>query len=742
MKSLKNFIYCTLLLLTLSFGVNAQVINPVKSLVKKADKYFDRGSYGVAAEIYLEALEKDEDDNEIQLKLAECYRLLNQPEDAEYMYRHFMDNSNFIDSQNPIYKYYFGLILEQNGKYSEAREWFEVYKEKKPDDQRVLTKLESIENISIHFQDSSKYEVSVLRLNSYKEDFAPRIYRNGVVFVSDRRPPYIEDGIYNPDSVYYRELYFSEILEDGTHASPKLFYPELNSGYHKGPIAFYNNEKSLVYTRSSKSGMSVDKFSMYFVQQAVDKDEWIDRNAFAFNGKNNNFNVMHPTLNEQGTVLYFASDMPGGFGETDIYKSTLDENGKWSIPENMGAIINTAESESFPFITNDNKLYFTSNGHGGLGGLDIYEINLSAEQQKVVNLGFPINSNKNDFAITFDERGYKGYFSSTRDHGEGGSDIYSFTKNIYTNGQISDQSSGKAIENAYVIFAEKNTGKIIGNVTDSEGKYRAQLDIDGSYIVTIMKDGYITKSGPKVSTFGSFDKIISKDHNFNISKEDIISKGYVYDKSTGSTVSGAFVTLYDSKALKEYIIQTLSDGSYIFKLEPENLYTLRIDVPGYFTQKTDIDTFEEGKVKFIHDFSMKKVTPNVPLLLENTTYNANKGDIAPETEDELDGLAMYLKANPKMLVEIRVHSDGIGSASNNRQITEDRASYIRYHLIKKGVNALRINTAGLGDQYLLNNCIEEKDCDEAEHKINRRVEVKFTVVSTEEETAPPPSNGW
>ena len=739
MKSLKHFIACAILF-SFSLSINAQIINPVKSLVKKADKFFEKGSYGVAAEIYLEALQKDDDDNSVKLRLAECYRLLNQPEDAEYMYRQFMDNTDFIDAQKPIYKYYFGLVLEQNGKYSEAREWFEAYKEIEPNDQRVLTKLESIENIAIHFQDSSKYVISSLRLNSYKEDFAPRFYRNGVVFVSDRRPPYIEDGIYNPDSLYYRELYFSEILEDGTHASPKLFYPELNSGYHKGPIAIYNNEKNMVYTRSSRSGMSVDKFSLYFTQQAIDKDEWIDRNAFAFNGKNNNFNVMHPSLNESGNILYFVSDMPGGFGETDIYKSVLDENGKWSQPENMGAIINTAEAETFPFISNDNILYFTSNGHGGLGGLDIYEIDLSSKAPEVENLGFPINSNKNDFAITFDERGYKGYFSSNRDHGEGGSDIYSFTKNIYTNGKITEETSGKVVENAYVIFAEKNSGKIIGNITDAVGNYRAKLDIDASYIVTIMKEGFVTKTGTKVSTFGSFDKVTKKDQNFVISKDDLITKGYVFDKSTGNPVNGAFVTLYDSKALKEYIIQTLADGSYIFKLGFNNIYTLRIDIPGYFTQKIDIDTFEPNKIEFVHNFNMKKITPNVPIQLDYTTYNSNKGDIAPESENELDALAMYLKGNPKMNVEVRVHSDGIGSPSNNLDITEDRASFIKYHLIKKGINPIRISTLGLGEQFLLNNCNEQSECDEAEHKINRRVEVKFTEAIIEETT--PPSNGW
>ncbi len=737
-KIILPFVYLMLFHIT----VNGQIINPVKSLIKKADKYFERDAYGIAAELYLEALQKEDDNNSIKLQLAECYRLLNQPEDAEYMYRQFMDYESFVENQDPVVKYHFGVVLEQNGKYSEAREWFEQYKEDKPDDSRVDNKLESIENIAIHFQDSSKYEVEILRFNSSKSDFAPRLYRNGVAFVSDRKPPYVEDGIYNPDSLYYRELYFSEVLEDGTHTSPTLFYPDLNSGYHKGPLAFYNNEKNMVYTRANRSGMGLDKFSLYFTQQAVDDDQWINRQAFVFNGKNNNFNVMHPSLNEQGNVLYFSSDMPGGFGETDLYVSVLDENGKWSTPQNLGARINTAEAEIFPFITEDDLLYFASSGHGGLGGLDIFEVDLKNENSEVTNLGFPINSNKNDFAITFDDRGYSGYFSSNRDNGEGGSDIYRFTKNIYLNGTVKDAYSSQAVSDAYVVLAEKNSGEIVGSTTDADGNYRVKLDIDASYVLKIMRKGYITKEAAKLSTFGKFEKTLKKTQDFVIEKDDLILKGYVKDKSTGAPIAGAYATLYDTKALKEFIVQTMPDGSYIFKLERDNLYQLSIELNGFFSKKQEVDTFEPTTTTYIEDFGLRRISPNLPFLLESTTYNSNKGDIAPEDENELDGLALFLKSYPKYNIEVRVHTDGIGGASDNLSISEDRASYIRYHLIKKGISPNRISTLGYGEQFPLNGCSQGGDCDEQEIKLNRRVEVVITEQVTLEDEGVLNSNGW
>jgi len=741
MKTIRILTFICFSLLFIS-DINAQVINPVKSLIKKADKYFDRDAYGIAASLYLEVLQKEDDNNDIKLKLAECYRLLNQPEEAEYIYRQFMDNSFFIDAQDPAYKYYFGLVLEQNGKYSEAREWFELYKEVAPDDKRVQNKLINIENIAIHYQDSAKYEIEGLRINSSKSDFAPRFFRNGIVFVSDRKPPYIEDGIYNPDSIYYRELYYSEILSDGTQKSPTLFYQDLNDGFHKGPVTFYNNEKNMVYTRASRSGLGLDKFSLYFAKQAVDNDEWIEKRAYVFNGKNNYFNVMHPSLNQQGTVLYFASDMPGGFGGTDLYVSVLDENGKWSEPQNLGARINTSEAEIFPYITDNNTLYFSSRGHGGLGGLDIYEVNLNEVEGEVQNLGFPINSNKNDFAITFDKRGYTGYFSSNRDNGEGGSDIYRFKKNIYINGKVTDTNTGLSIPNAYVILAEKNTGKIVGNTTDELGNYRIQLDIDASYLVTIMKDGYTTKNASKISTFGNFENNLNKNIDFNIERDELIVKGYVKNKDTGLPIEGAFATLYDTRALKEHIVQTRVDGSYIFKLEPENVYQLSIELRGFFTKKQEIDTFEPEQVTFTEDFKLKSVVPNLPFLLESTTYNTNKGDIAPENEDELDALALFLKAYPKFNVEVRVHTDAIGNATNNLNVSEDRASYVRYHLIKKGVNPNRISTIGYGEQFLLNGCYDTSDCEESEIKLNRRVEVIFTKQFSAEEEQAPNNNGW
>ena len=737
-KIILPFIY----LLLLHLGATGQVINPVKSLIKKADKYFEREAYGIAAELYLEALQKEDDNNNIKLQLAECYRLLNQPEDAEYMYRQFMDYESFVEKQDPSIKYYFGVVLEQNGKYSEAREWFEQYKIDKPEDTRVDNKLESIENIAIHFQDSSKYEIEILRINSAKADYAPRLYRNGVVFVSDRKPPYIEDGIYNPDSLYYRELYFSEVLEDGTHTSPTLFYQDLNDGYHKGPVAFYNNEKNMVYTRANRSGMGLDKFSLYFTKQAVNADQWIEKQAFVFNGKNNNFNVMHPSLNQQGTVLFFSSDMPGGFGETDLYMSVLDENGKWSAPENLGARINTAEAEMFPFITADNVLYFTSSGHGGLGGLDIFEVDLKNEESEVVNLGFPINSNKNDFAISFDDRGYMGYFSSNRDNGKGSSDIYRFTKNIYLTGTIRDAYNNQPLQSAYVFLAEKNSGEIVGEMTDENGAYRVKLDIDAAYNLKIMKDGYITKDAAKISTFGNFEKSLKQSKDFVVEKDDLILKGFVKNKSTGAPIAGAYVTLYDTKALKKYIVQTMQDGSYIFKLEPENLYQLSIELNGYFSKQEEIDTFEPVVTTFVEDFNLRSIVPNLPFLLENTTYNSNKGDIAPEDENELDGLAFYLQSYPKYNVEVRVHTDAIGSASDNLSISEDRSSYIRYHLIKKGVNPNRISTIGYGEQFPLNGCSQGGDCDEQEIKLNRRVEIVLTEQVSAEEENISNNSGW
>ncbi|WP_020529446.1 OmpA family protein [Flexithrix dorotheae] len=706
---------CVLITFT-SFG---QIVNNFR---KKADKLYEQNNFYAAKEWYLQALEKDKENNTIKLRIAECYRQLSIPEEAEFWYRHFSDNEGFLNSQDPEVKYHFGLVLESNGKYAEAAEWFELYHYQRPNDQRVTKKLEGIKNIAKHYQDSSKYEVEELKINSGKKDFAPQFYKDGIVFTSERKPPYLEDGIYNPDSLYFKELYFSRLNPDGSMSDPEIFYGnDLNTNYHKGGLTFYDNGKSLIFTRALKSGISAHTFGLYFTQKAVNGgDQWIRVKGFDYNSRDGSYHVMHPTISEDGQTLYFVSNMPGGFGETDIYQCKWDEsNNKWSEPENLGARINSPESELYPYISSDNILFFTSNGHGGLGGQDIFEYNLNNEDAVVENLGFPINTNKNDFALSFDRRGYTGYFSSNRDS-EGESDIFRVTKNIFIKGVVKTENDS-TVADASVILANTRTNEITGAVTDNHGRFRVKLEIDAAYNLSAVKKNFRIGDSDRVTTFGDFEKVMSKDFEIRLQGDDLVAKGFIRGIAD-LPVDGAKVILVNNRTKLTRSLETGMDGSYMFLLQPNEWYTIWVEKVGYFNKQVEINAIVKTTGIFRNDFDLERVVLNQYITMKNTTYPPNKGDLALENGEELENIARFLVNNPDYTIEMRIHTDAQGKASANQELSENRASFMKYELIRLGVASHRVEVNGFGEKELINKCKDDVDCTEEEHKQNRRVE--------------------
>ncbi len=713
-----NKVFFLLVCIIISFSSFGQIVDNSR---KKAHKLFEQNNFYAAKEWYLKALEKEKESNTLKLRIAECYRQLSIPEEAEFWYRHFSDNEGFLNSQDPEVKYHFGLVLESNGKYAEAAEWFELYHYQRPNDQRVAKKLEGIQNIAKHYQDSSKYEVEELKINSRKKDFAPQFFRDGIVFTSERKPPYLEDGIYNPDSLYFKELYFSKLNPDGSMGDPEIFYgKDLNTNYHKGALTFYENGKSLVFTRALKSGISSHVYGLFFTQQAVNGDQWIRIKSFEYNSKEGRYNVMHPTISDDGQTLYFVSNMPGSLGETDIYKCKWDEqNSKWGEPENLGAKINSPESELYPYINSDNVLFFTSNGHGGLGGQDIFEYNLNDEEAAVENLGFPINTNKNDFALSFDRRGYTGYFSSNRD-ADGESDLFKVTKNIFIKGLVK-MDNDSTIANASVILANTRTNEIIGAVTDKNGRFRVKLEIDAAYNLSAFKKNFRIGDSDRVTTFGDFEKVMSKDFEITLQGDDLVAKGFIRGVAD-LPVDGAKVTLINNRTKLTRSLETGMDGSYMFLLKPNDWYTIWVEKEGFFNNQVEINAIVKTTGLFRNDFSMERVVLNQYITMKNTTYPPNKGDLAVEKKDELESIAKFLVNNPEYNIEMRIHTDAQGKAAANQELSDNRASFMKYELIRLGVGSHRIVINGYGEKELINKCKDDVDCTEAEHRINRRIE--------------------
>ncbi len=265
---------------------------------------------------------------------------------------------------------------------------------------------------------------NAVAINSKAMEFAPSFYRNGLVFVSSRKK---SGRIDQKTGETFFELYYTEFAPDGAPGKPQPFSVELNSQWHEGPVTFSKDWSKIFLTRSnSENGVTRANEEGKVVLKIYEADrgfwDWENIRELPFN--NDNYSCMHPTLTKDSSRMYFISDMPGGFGGLDIWFVNL-KDGKWSNPINLEGV-NTNKNEMFPYIHESGMLFFASDGYEGMGGLDLFMVNLDESDWNVVNLGDPFNSAADDFGMILDEKGQNGYFSSNRNGGAGKDDIFFF----------------------------------------------------------------------------------------------------------------------------------------------------------------------------------------------------------------------------------------------------------------------------------------------------------------------------
>ena len=403
--------------LLFSIDVSAQSKKEIKG-----DRLMESYAFLGATEEYKIALNEEKGENDrIKKKLAICYRMLNDPEQTALWYADIIDNSEVIDLDD---KFYYAQALSSIGDYSKAKIWYANYSEEAPKDGGSKKYAAHLDNLNHLYEDSSRFYFDTVSFNSASADFSPAYYKDGLVFVSGRSERFKE---FKWDESSYLDLYYCALDSKGNYSEPTVFNKKLNTRYHEGPFSFFTNGTSLVFTRNNfedgfvgKSTDGVTKLKLYFT--VIDaKGNWSKSHPFQFNS--DEYSVGHPSISEDGLIMYFISDMPGGYGGTDIYVSNF--NGKlWSIPENMGAEVNTKGNEMFPFLHNNDVLYFASNGHGGLGGLDVLKYEFSSEE--VNNIGYPLNSEKDDFSLILNAEGNQGFLASNRNSQNGMDNIYSF----------------------------------------------------------------------------------------------------------------------------------------------------------------------------------------------------------------------------------------------------------------------------------------------------------------------------
>lgn len=464
----------------------------------KAD--YEDFSYVKTSEVLLEVAEKGYKNKEILQKLGNAFYFNNNMEQAAKWYDELFKLNETVDSE--IY-FRYALALKSIGNYEASDKWMAKFNDIKPDDSRgkaFLSKIDYMETIESSGNDY--LDIKNLNINTSFSEFGTAEVDGGIVFASSRG----KGKKYGWNAQSYLDLYFTEKNEKGHYSEVTKLSSEINTKYHESSVAFTQDEKQMYFTRNnyfknkySEDDTGTNRLQLYRATRDGE-GEWSNIRSVHFNSKG--YSVAHPTVNLDGTRLYFASDMPGTRGESDIYVVNINEDGSLGTPKNLGPSINTEAQESFPFVNTNGDLYYSTKGFPGLGGYDVFvsrkldiKIKSGTSHSYVVsNLGKPINSKADDFAYYENVITKKGFFSSNRSGGKGDDDIYSFSIlecNQVVSGIVKDRNTHEDLLESVVLLYDDKGNELKRVVVDEKAAFRFELECGKEYLVRGKKTGYI-----------------------------------------------------------------------------------------------------------------------------------------------------------------------------------------------------------------------------------------------------------
>lgn len=487
---------------------------------KLADKFFDNFAYVKASELYELAFERGDDSKHVLTRLGDCYWNNSNSEKAAFWYKKALEKHKKIDIEY-IHKYIQTQL--SLGNYEEVEKWIPIFNEKNTDGSTY-----KIGNLNTYKELSSLDKVYVTienleSVNTEHSDFGSYVNNDKFYFASTKNIDN-QTKVYKWNDEPYLDIYVANFDGENFSDESLLKGENVNSRFHEATVAITNDGKTMYFTRvnlknnkrliSDKEGTA----HLKLYKATLENDEWTNIEELPFNSEL--FSTGHPALSPDNKKLYFVSDREGGKGQTDIY--VVDINGNsYSSPKNLGDKVNTIGREMFPYVSKDNTLYFSSDGHINLGLLDVYKSNIiNNENAETENLGAPINSGFDDFAYFINEDNTKGYFSSNREGGKGNDDIYSFENSECEQtikGIVLNTETEEPIEGATVQQID-STGKIIKeHLTSVDGTFEFIAECDDSYTILGKKEDYKDDFKEVVT-----DKENKKVHNLQLNLEPLI----------------------------------------------------------------------------------------------------------------------------------------------------------------------------------------------------------------------------
>lgn len=465
------------------------IISAQNQYTKAADKLFNRYEYVDAAKEYLKLAEGNKSDNYVYSQLAESYYNVFNTKEAVKWYEKVVEKKQDAET---YYKY--AQMLKAEGNLSEANKQMQQFAQLAPNDQRAKTFSNNPDYLPELLSQPKLYDITKSDISSDKTDFGALLTNDNLVYFTSSRNSSRKTNGWNEEP--YLDIYKATYNANGS-ISDAVVVENINTKWHDGPVSVTSDGTTIYYGSESfnekeftKDKAKNAKFGKIYLYKATNENgKWINSKPLPFNNKS--YDVRNPSISKDGKVLYFSSNMPGGLGGEDIWKVAVNGD-EYGTPENLGEKVNTEANESFPYISDDNILFFSSNGKTGFGGLDIFKMDLNQESDPL-NVGEPVNTSKDDFAFTYNTAKKVGFFSSNR---EGLDNIYKADPVCVLEATVlvKDAKTGAALEYAKVSLVDDKQNSSGTLLTESNGEVLFPLNCEITYGGQVSKSGYESNS--------------------------------------------------------------------------------------------------------------------------------------------------------------------------------------------------------------------------------------------------------
>lgn len=738
--------------------------------IEKGDKSFDAQDFQEAMYFYESAYDLTPNDPNLTRRIAQTYRRMGQKNISAEWYRKTIE----LGSTDNLDMLYYAEALKSLAQYDEAIVWYQRYLEKVPTDTRAMSHVRDKEYYIDLYADTMRYQMKRLLINSDDPvmgitNFSPTEYLVSAIDLERQRE---KKG---SDYLNYLDVYKVNITADAELTDPKRLDKNVNSKLHDGPATYCAKDQTLYITRNNESkGKDILDKTLKIYASKWNGKNWSPAVELQFNS--DSYSNGHPSLTKDGAFIYFVSDRPGGVGGTDIYVSQrLGET--WSEPINLGPGVNTEGNEMFPFISADGALFFSSDGHAGLGGMDIFvSLARNGVWQKPENLGAPVNSTSDDFGLLYDKGLDQGFFVSSRS-GRGNDDLFFYNhvqiERTLLAGYLKTNVPKLSLAGERIRINTVNTGMVSEQRLDENEGFKITAEPGDSIAVYMMNEEYFDTTVPVLTkviddpildpyiSLGTQNVNLTKIPNFTGRLSDHSSGGLVDAKSkltggeTTSTLNAehtatatkieedtqalAAVKEKEEKIKKAAAIETnyknaIADANNLMGLKKYDEAKAKYNEALALKPKDDVATAKiqeanrlqadatAGRISFNDAESIIDLNE---LQIDNIQFEYNKSYIREIDKEKLEKVVELMRTNKNTKLLIKAYCDSRGSMTYNQSLSMNRAMAVQGYLIQKGITRDRIQSEWYGEQRPLNGCEDNIPCTEEQYEVNRRAEFKI-----------------